>query len=60
MSERVVITAAHCFSTEINFVHTYDVKTYKVAAGKYKRELDVEETLGTQIRDVVEVKIPLR
>ena len=60
VTERVVITAAHCFSQEINFVHTYDVKTYKVAAGKYKRELDVKETLGTQIRDVVEVKISTR
>ena len=60
VTERVVITAAHCFSQEIKFVHIYDVKTFKVAAGKYKRELDEKETLGTQIRDVVEVKISMR
>ena len=60
VTERVVITAAHCFSQETNFVHTYDVKSYKVAAGKYKRELNAEETLRTQIRDVAEVKISMR
>ena len=60
MSERVVISAAHCFSVNTNYVHTVDVKTFKVAAGKYKRELDAEETLETQIRDVVEVRISRR
>ena len=60
VSERVVITAALCFSVNTNFVHTFDVKTFKVAAGKYKRGLDAEETLKTQIRDVLEVKIPMR
>ena len=60
VSERVVITAAHCFSQETMFVHTFDVKTFKVAAGKYKRELNAEETLRTQIRDVQEVKISMR
>ena len=57
VSERVVITAAHCFSESINYMHTYDVKDFQVAAGKYKRGLNEEETLETQIRDVVEVKI---
>ena len=60
VSERVVITAAHCFSMEIKFVHTFDVKEFKVAAGKILRGLDAEEKLETQIRDVVEVKISTR
>ena len=60
VSERVVITAAHCFSQNVNFTHSYDVKSFKVAAGKYKRGLNAEETLETQIRDVKEVKISLR
>ena len=60
VSERVVITAAHCFSRNTNFVHTFNVKDFQVAAGKYKRELDAVERLKTQIQDVVEVKIPLR
>ena len=60
VTERVVITAAHCFSRKTKFVHTFDVKDFQVAAGKYERGLDAEETLETQIRDVVEVKISMR
>ena len=60
VSERVVITAAHCFSIDTNYTHIFDVKTLKVAAGKYKRELNAEETHETQIRDVEDVKIPTR
>ena len=57
VTERVVISAAHCFSLDTNYTDTFDVKDFKVAAGKYKRGLDAEETLETQIRDVKEVKI---
>ena len=60
VSECVVISAAHCFSDKSDYVHTFDVKEFQVAAGKYKRKLDAEETLETQIRDVLEVKIPMR
>ena len=60
VSERVVISAAHCFSLDTNYTHIFDVKTYKVAAGKILRGLDAKETLSTQIRDVVEVKISTR
>ena len=60
VTERVVITAAHCFSINTNYTHTFNVKDFKVAAGKYKRELNAEETLETQIRDVMKVKISLR
>ena len=57
VSERFVISAAHCFSQNVNFTHSFDVKDFQVAAGKYKRELYAEESLPTQIRDVLEVKI---
>ena len=57
VSERVVISAAHCFTQNVNYTHTVDVKIFKVAAGKFKRGLDEEETLETQIRDVLEVEI---
>ena len=57
MSERVVISAAHCFSNSTSLSHSIDVSALKVAAGKYKRRLDAEEDLETQIRDVVEVRI---
>ena len=60
VSERVVISAAHCFLINTNYTHTFNVKDFQVAAGKYKRELDAEETLSTQIRDVEDVKIPTR
>ena len=57
VSERVVISAAHCFSDNIYFMHTFDVKTYKVAAGRIARGLKELNKLETQIRDVQEVKI---
>ena len=60
VSERVVISAAHCFSQSVNYTHTFDVKDFQVAAGKYKRRLDAEEALQTQIRDVLEVGISIR
>ena len=57
VSERVVISAAHCFSDNIDFMHTFDVKTYKVAAGRIARGLKELNKLKTQIRDVQEVQI---
>ena len=57
VSERVVISAAHCFSNNIYFVHTFDVRTFKVAAGRITRGLKELNKLETQIRDVQEVKI---
>ena len=60
ISERVVISAAHCFSMATNYTHEIDVESFKVAAGKVQRGLDEKEELETQIRDVQEVQIPLR
>ena len=60
ISERLVISAAHCFSMAQNNKHEIDCKRFKVAAGKTKRSLDVLETPEPQIRDVEEVQIPLR
>ena len=57
VSERLVISAAHCFSDSTDFSHSFDVKDFKVAAGKYKRELNAEESLPTQIQDVLDVEI---
>ena len=57
VSERVVISAAHCFSDNIDFMHTFDVKTYKVAAGRITRGLKELNKLKTQIRDLQEVQI---
>ena len=56
VSKRVVITAAHCFALNTDTHY----RNLKVVAGKYKRGLDEEETLETQIRDVLEVKISKR
>ena len=57
VSERLVISAAHCFSQNVNFTHSFDVKDFQVAAGKYKRGLNEKEALDTQIRDVLDVGI---
>ena len=59
VAERVVISAAHCFSMSTNNSHQIDYKAYKVAAGKIRRGLNEMETLETQIRDVQEVVISL-
>ena len=60
VTERVVISAAHCFSMSNNGSHEIDYKKYKVAAGKIQRGLDAKEAQETQIRDVKEVRIPPR
>ena len=60
ISERVVITAAHCFSQSINGMHIIDYKTFKVAAGKIVRGLNEKETQETQIRNVLNVEISLK
>ena len=58
ISERVVISAAHCFSKSTNNTHEIDYKVFKVAAGKTKRELLESESLPIQVKDVLEVIIP--
>ena len=58
ISERVVISAAHCFSQSTNNTHEIDYKIFKVAAGKTKRDLFEQESLPTQVKDVLEVVIP--
>ena len=58
ISERLVISAAHCFSMSKNNTHEIDYKIYKVAAGKSMRNLFEQETQATQIKDVLEVVIP--
>ena len=62
VSDRMVITAAQCFfvTSLTNYSHNIDLNAFKVAAGKYKRGLDAEEKLETQIRDVAEVEISER
>ena len=60
VSERLVISAAHCFSMATDNSHQIDYKAFKVAAGKIRRGLDVQETPESQIRDVKEVRISLR
>ena len=60
ISERVVITAAHCFSNSTNQKHNIDYRTFKVAAGKIVRGLDAIETQETQIRNVLNVEISLK
>ena len=57
ISERVVISAAHCFSQSIDQMHIIDYKTFKVAAGKIIRGLYEKETQKTQIRNVLNVVI---
>ena len=60
VSERVVISAAHCFSSSTNQTHSFDVKDFKVIAGKTQRGLLARETHETQSRDIQEVAIPDR
>ena len=57
ISERVVISAAHCFSQKIDGKHDIDYNNFKVAAGKIVRGLYENETQKTQIRDVLNVEI---
>ena len=59
ISERVVISAAYCFSKATNY-HQVNCKTFKVAAGKINRALDHTETPTAQIRYVLEVEFPTR
>ena len=60
ISERVVISAAHCFSQETNGQHEIDYSRYKVAAGKTTQNLNETEASESQVRDVQEVGISLR
>ena len=59
ISERLVVSAAHCFSQSTNCTHEIDYKTYKVAAGKIQRGLLELESPAAQVRDIQEVIIPL-
>ena len=58
ISERVVISAAHCFSMSTNNAQQIDYKMYKVAAGKTKQDLLEKERPAAQVRDIQEVIIP--
>ena len=60
ISERVVITAAQCFSQKADGMHDIDYKLFKVGAGKIIRGLNASETQSTQIRNVVGVEISLK
>ena len=60
IAERLVISAAHCFSTAIDGVHVVDYKRYQVAAGKFMRGLNATETQKTQIRGVWNVTFSLK
>ena len=57
ISERVVITAAHCFAIESKGM---DYKSFKIVAGMTYRALNEEETLAAQVREIQEVEIPSR
>ena len=57
ISERVVISAAHCFSQKTDQMHDIVYNNFKVAAGKIVRGLFANETQKTQIRDVMGVEI---
>ena len=60
ISERVVISAAHCFTQNTNNFHEIDYKSYQVAAGKLNRDFDVMDYPKSQIRDIEEVGISER
>ena len=60
VSERVVISAAHCFSMATDGNHEIDHKLYQVATGKILRGLNEREIPMEQIRAVQEVGISLR
>ena len=58
ISERVVISAAHCFSDATDKIHEIALETFQVAAGKFKRALSEKESPAPQIMEVQEVRIP--
>ena len=58
ISERLVISAAHCFSESTNNTHVIDYKILKVAAGKTNRNLFELESPAAQNKNVLEVIIP--
>ena len=60
ISERVVISASHCFSIATNNIQGIDYNRFKVAAGKVKRALDEVESPAAQIRGIQEVGISAR
>ena len=55
ISERVVVTAAHCFLMNSNKTQELDYKHFKVAAGKINRDLDEQDMPAAQIKDIQEV-----
>ena len=57
ISERVVISAAHCFSQNTDGMHKIDYDRFKVGAGKIFQKLNAIETQVPQIRDVLGVEI---
>ena len=57
VTERVVISAAHCFSMNTKQIHVFDVKDFSVAAGKIRRGLVETKSQETQMRFVQKVKI---
>ena len=60
ITERLVISAAHCFSVATNQIHVVDYSLYQVAAGKILRGLNETETQETQVRGVKDVKFSLK
>ena len=60
LSERVVVTAAHCFFMNSNKTQELDYKHFKVAAGKINRDLDEQDMPAAQIKDIEEVAFPSR
>jgi secreted trypsin-like serine protease len=58
LSERVVLSAAHCFMKETSLgIERYPVANYEVVAGKYFRDLDASEAQQTQHFKVAKVQI---
>ena len=57
ISERIVISAAHCFSDDTENHHEIVYENFQVAAGKVKRSLDEVDSPAAQFKDIQEVGI---
>lgn len=59
ISERIVLSAAHCFTNDYFTKVTLFPKTiFKVGVGKYHRDIDQAEDIAPQILNVDEIIIP--